>query len=71
MWMIYPEDKFKNFWDLLMTIVLLTACITTPLEIAFTHDSSVSVENPLSLVIDILFLVDMILIFNTAYYDEN
>lgn len=70
-WMIYPEDKFKSFWDLMMTVILLTACITTPLEIAFSSDSDVSIENPWSLVIDVMFLLDMILIFNTAYYDQD
>lgn len=69
-WMIYPEDKFKNFWDLLMTIILLSACITTPLEIAF-NDVNVTDYNPMSVIIDVFFLIDILLIFNTAYYDEE
>ena len=32
---LYPEDKVKAFWDILMTLILLGACIITPLDIAF------------------------------------
>lgn len=69
--MIYPEDKFKSFWDLLMTLILLAACVATPVEIAFASDTDVSYQNPLSLAIDIFFLVDIMLIFNTAFYDDE
>lgn len=34
-YLIYPENKAKGVWDLLMTLVLLTSCVITPLDIAF------------------------------------
>jgi hypothetical protein len=37
--LVYPEDKFKNIWDLFMTVVLLVTCISTPLDIAFAAES--------------------------------
>mmetsp|Transcript_24636 Transcript_24636/g.38294 ORF Transcript_24636/g.38294 Transcript_24636/m.38294 type:complete len:93 (+) Transcript_24636:817-1095(+) len=32
---IYPENKLKDYWDLMITIVLLVSCILTPVDIAF------------------------------------
>lgn len=70
--LIYPEDKFKSGWDMVMTIVLLVTCIETPLDIAFSSDEPMPIlDNPLKLVIDLLFLADIIIIFNTAYYTED
>lgn len=72
MCIVYPEDKFKSGWDMVMTLVLLTACISTPLEIAFSTEMKQSIfDDPSSFIIDMLFLLDIILIFNTAYYNEE
>lgn len=69
---VYPEDKFKSGWDIIMTLVLLGACISTPLEIAFSTEMKTSMfDDPTSFIIDMLFLFDIILIFNTAYYNEE
>ena len=40
--MFYPEDSHKEFWDLGITLVLLFACIYTPIEIAFDFDNGES-----------------------------
>lgn len=70
--LIYPEDKFKQFWDLLMTLILLIACFTTPLDIAFEQEVSTSIlDNPVSLAIDLMFVLDILIIFNTAFYDSE
>ena len=71
--MFYPEDDFKMAWDLGITIVLLVACILTPLSIAFevnekNHWSGMKIAET---IIDILFLMDMIIIFNSAYYKND
>lgn len=69
--LIYPEDQFKNVWDLFMTVILLITCILTPLEIAFAVETDSILDNPLSFAIDLLFAMDICLIFNTAYYTED
>lgn len=63
--MLYPEDKIKSIWDMIMTIALLLTCIRTPLDIVFFKDSNIV----LSTMIDLIFLIDMITIFNSAYYN--
>jgi hypothetical protein len=37
--LLYPEDRFKSFWDIFITLVLLTTCVYTPLEIAFAVET--------------------------------
>ena len=51
-----------------MAIVLVVTCVMTPYNIAFNavEDFNTKVMN---IVIDILFFIDMLVIFNTAIYD--
>jgi hypothetical protein len=52
-----------------MTVVLLLTCIMTPLDIAFSPDIPESVfDNPLTFTIDLLFFLDICIIFNTSFY---
>lgn len=57
-----------------MTFVLIITCIQTPLNIAF-EDIDPGNRDYFSIyldfVIDILFLIDIIVIFNTAFYDDD
>ena len=69
-WIIYPENRYKGIWDLFMTLVLIITCIQTPLDIAFDGDDSAFSEY-LDLTINLLFLFDIFVIFNSAYYDND
>jgi len=64
--MIYPENTKKDIWDIFITILLIMTCIITPVNIAFSHEWDVY-----NAIVDGLFLLDVILIFNTAFYDED
>lgn len=68
--MVYPEDPFKVFWDPFMAFVLIMTCVVTPIRIAFYKEDELHwiITN---YVIDLLFLSDIFVIFNTAYYDED
>ena len=62
----------KGLWDLLMTVVLLTSCVITPIDIAFRgvgHDKNN--EGWLAYAIDILFLIDMFITFNSATQNKE
>ena len=70
--MCYPNDGPKINWDIFMTFVLLLTCVITPLHIAFSdEENEVRWMGILNNCIDVLFAIDMIVIFNSAYYDEN
>lgn len=62
--LFYPANKYKAWWDLFMTFVLLATCVLTPYNIAFQKS-----ETKLNVYIDVLFLLDMLVVFNTVYYD--
>ena len=71
-WILYPEDPCKMKWDLLMTLILIIACVVTPFKIAFEEDEETDRPWQVSLhVIDALFLIDIFVIFRTAYYDDD
>ena len=35
---IYPEDTWKNKWDILISVVLIISCLSTPIELAFYEE---------------------------------
>lgn len=69
--LIYPENKKKAVWDFFMTLILFVACITTPIDIAFTQISNEESIKIFNHVLEALFFIDMIVIFNSACYDED
>ena len=34
---IYPNDRYKIWWDVFLSLVLLISCFQAPLEIAFPY----------------------------------
>lgn len=65
-YMFYPEDSDKANWDLFITLILVYTCVATPARIAFSTEDTVGWAIVRWLV-DFLFLVDIIIIFNSAY----
>lgn len=68
---MYPEDKLKGLWDIIINIILLIVCFKTPIDIAFSSVQSKIYDNPLSIIIDVCFLLDIILVFNSAFYNNE
>lgn len=70
--LIYPENRLKSNWDIFMTLILILSCLTTPLLLAFTPEldsDSELVWLITNIIIDVLFLIDICVTFNTAIYD--
>lgn len=65
LYLFYPEDNLINFWSLFITLVLIFACCVTPARIAFVEEDSETWHFVNSMT-DILFLIDIIITFNTA-----
>lgn len=67
---MYPENSVKASWDNLITILLIFTCVITPYRIAFESVDTLgwSITN---YTIDFLFLIDIFLNFNTAFYDDD
>ena len=67
--MIYPDDEFKNNWDMFVSAVLILTCVVTPVRIVFVENEPIGwiIVNNL---VDFIFLMDIVFTFNMAYYDE-
>lgn len=70
-YLFYPQDSVKEYWDLFITVVLFVTCILTPYNIAFSGIQQDIVMLLISTIIDFFFLFDIIIIFNTAFYDDE
>ena len=68
--MLYPEDKFLDNWNIFITFILLFTSIFTPLRIAFVEEDGLD-WIMINALIDILFFLDIIVIFNTAFYADD
>ena len=74
MFLLYPEDKAKEIWEMIISLTLLIMCVITPIYIAFHHEETVRNRGIISwdiinLTIDILFAIDIFVIFMSAYHD--
>ena len=68
--MIYPEDEWKANWDLFITVILIYTCVITPHNIAFRDESTMG-QRISMYIIDGLFLVDILIVFNSVVLDED
>jgi len=74
MFLLYPDDKMTKIWELLTTITLILTCLLTPTYIAFhdgnEDDSGFSVQH-VNLIIDMIFGIDIIVVFFSPYYNDD
>lgn len=59
-----------DYWNLFITFVLLFTCCVTPARIAFVEQDD-EVWTWINNAIDLMFLIDIIIIFFTAKYDSD
>ncbi|CAG9325896.1 unnamed protein product [Blepharisma stoltei] len=68
---IYPNSKFKKFWNPIVLIGLLYTFTLMPYSMAFENDQAINVWTWLDYSINAIFIADIIVILNTAYYDKD
>lgn len=58
-------------WDLMISIILLVTCITTPFDLAFQEETDAATNYVIfRYVIDFLFGIDIIINFNSATQNQ-
>ena len=78
----YPESMIKLWWDIFTSIVLVAACFMTPFSLAFPTLDKYGEDNKnvfvfedawstIESLIDIVFLIEIIICFNTSYYEQK
>ena len=68
---IYQEkNSYKNAWDIGQSILLIYSCFITPLVLCFSEEIETLAMVIINNIVDLMFLMDMIVIFNTALTTE-
>ena len=67
---IDPDGAFRTIWDLTMLLLLVYVAFSVPVVIAFLDDQS-DVHIAVDLLIDMLFIIDILLNFITAFHDTK
>ncbi|PWA16714.1 hypothetical protein CCH79_00017478, partial [Gambusia affinis] len=81
-WILLHYSPFKAFWDWIILLLVLYTAVFTPYSAAFLLDEHGNPRqrrcgytcNPLNvtdLMVDVLFIVDIIINFRTTYVDHN
>jgi len=71
-WVFHPYKSVRLRWDIAITVVMLYVLVDIPIQICF--DLNLPINHPWSLVefaVDIFFMVDVILNFNTGFIEEE
>lgn len=69
--MIYPDIPLKNAWDASIALILLITCSVTPMHIAFYEENEYGPWHTINFVFDVLFAMDIIASFLSAFHDED
>ena len=70
-WIIFPDDPFRGFWDMMLVLVLSYTCVITPYRIAFIMNDDSVTWQIIDYTTDSIFALDVLINFFTAYYDYN
>ena len=66
---IYTSHCNINIYNI--SRILIVTCLLTPYRLAFLGEDHKIVLNVLEYIIDFCFLIDVIINFNSALYDED
>lgn len=68
--MIYPDSPWRAVWDVSLFLTIIYQAIIMPMRIAFEFKSNDFLFY-LDIVIDCMFLFDILLNFNTGFYHKG
>lgn len=66
--MIEPDARWKILWDMAVLLAIVVNIFYIPMELCFEFDSNSDVTFILNTLPSYLFVLDIFLTFNTAYY---
>ena len=69
---IHPNFVLKQAWDVMIMILLVYSCFQVPYSMAFDDNVDTNHMSPTyvaDVLLDVIFMVDVVLCFFTAYYD--
>ena len=69
--LLYPEDRVKEIWDICIVLVLFVSLVITPMRITFGPTIEITSWKICDEIMNILFLIDIIVLFNCAHFDDE
>jgi len=66
---ISPTGTFMGYWSIVLFVLMCYVSIIMPIKMAFIEDDTAWFT--IDLIVDILFICDIIICCNTAFYDAN
>ena len=67
---IYPDATFKGVWDLVCLVFIIYQSILIPFRLCFEVDASGALFY-FETIIDVSFMIDIIVNFNTGFYKKG
>lgn len=64
--MIHPGHPAKHIWDIVIGLLLIYTALVAPVRIAFEDDTPLA-WFVIDLIVDTVFLIDILLTFFTGY----
>lgn len=65
-----PDSAFRGAWDISLFIFIIYQSISLPMRVAFEMEST-DFSFHLEIIIDVMFISDIFINFNTGYYVKN
>lgn len=69
-WILYPDMKLHNAWQVLISVLVLYECTLNPFRIAFNKEDT-PFFHYFNDFITVMFFTDIVINFRTAYYDSQ
>lgn len=69
-YMFHPDKAFKSFWNTIVSFLLLYTASIMPLTMAFFETDTEDAWFYLDIIFNCLFFADILITFNSAYYDN-
>jgi CRP-like cAMP-binding protein len=67
---LFPDDTFNEYWGIVMSLLLLYTCTVSTYRICLI-DLDATIWLYTDLLVDVLFLIDVLINANLAYYDRD
>lgn len=65
-----PDSKFKQYWNLFITVLLIFTAVYVPFKTAFVDDTSTGILI-METFVDCAFIIDLFTQFFSAYENKN
>ena len=66
-----PTDRFKVFWTCVIIVMMAYTATYMPFQICFLQDKTTSFQNFLEYFLDVVFGIDIVINFMSAYENDD